>query len=254
MEVFRCNTAFNLVLQKGEGSLCLNDLPTYVELTLSQLMSVKENCKWLTLEIFNELKNSANEEILSLPATAKLQNSDTVDWQTFKSETFCNFVERLIKGIEKTLEQFQFWIKFEIFDPRKLPKSKDQLISYGNEELTQLLTHYGSSITDVFQGNYKYVGPYNDTDQTKTEWSGFKYLTFQKQQANYNIIDTKNSAVKMPTTEKKELVLQLKKECNCFSTKMLWESISNDLVKDIYPNMMYLFSLLNIFPISAACV
>ena len=85
---------------------------------------------------FNKLKSSADEEILSLLPMAGLQNSDTFDWQTFKSETICNFVERFIEEITEAFEQLQSWIKFKIFDPQKLPKPKDQLISYNNKELT----------------------------------------------------------------------------------------------------------------------
>ena len=91
-------------------------------------------------------------------------------------------------------------------------------------------------------------------DQTKAEWSGFKNFIFQKRQAHYQAIDTKISAVKMSKTEGKKSVLQLKKELNSFSPKKLWESFSNDPVKDTYPNMMYLLYLLSTFPISAACV
>ena len=73
------------------------------------------------------------------------------------NQKHCHFVQRLIKEIKEPFEQLQFWIQFKILDPRNLPKSKDQLISYGNEKLMQLLTHYGSSIRDVFQGNEKYI-------------------------------------------------------------------------------------------------
>ena len=45
MEVFQCTAPLNLVLQKGEGALCLSDLPTFLELTLSHLTSIKETCK-----------------------------------------------------------------------------------------------------------------------------------------------------------------------------------------------------------------
>ena len=86
-------------------------------------------------------------------------------------------------------------------------------------------------------------------DQTKAEWSGFKNLIFQKRQSHYQAIDPKISAVKMSETEGKKSVQQLKKELNSFAPKMLWESFSNDPVKDTYPNMMYLSYLLY-----AACV
>ena len=65
LEVFECTGPLGLLLQKGNGTLCLADIPTYVELAKSKFISRKEWCKWLTLEKFTELKNLAEEEILS---------------------------------------------------------------------------------------------------------------------------------------------------------------------------------------------
>ena len=65
LEVFECTGSLGLLLQKGDGTLCLADIPTYVELTKSKLISRKEGYEWLTLEKFTELKNLAEEEILS---------------------------------------------------------------------------------------------------------------------------------------------------------------------------------------------
>lgn len=47
-----------------------------------------------------------------------------------------NFVEKFNEEIREVFEQLQSWIKFKTFDPQKLPKPKDQVISYNNEELT----------------------------------------------------------------------------------------------------------------------
>lgn len=255
MEVFQCTAPLNLVLQKGEGALCLSDLPTYLELTLSHLTSIKETCKWFTLEKFNELKNVADEQIQSLPPAARLRGSDSFVWETFKTESFYPFIDRMIEEIKEAFEQFEFWLNFEIFDPRKLPQSKSDLMSYGNEQLAQLLTHYGVSKTDRLDGKEKYVEADVNADKTKAEWLGFKNLMFQKRQAHYHSIDAKIAAVKSPDSEGKDLVLQLRKERNSFSPKMLWDSFSDDdTVKELFPNMMYLLYLLNIFPISVACV
>ena len=61
--------------------------------------------------------------------------------------------------------------------------------------------------------------------------------------------------MKSPDSEGKDLFLQLRKERNSFSPKMLWDSFSDDdTVKELFANMMYLLYLLNIFHISVACV
>ena len=85
-------------------------------------------------------------------------------------------------------------------------------MSYGNEQLAQLLTHYGVSKTDRLDGKEKYVEADVNADKTKAEWLGFKNLMFQKRQAHYHSIDAKIAAVKSPDSEGKDLVLQLRKE------------------------------------------
>ena len=121
--------------------------------------------------------------------------------------------------------------------------------------MAQLLTHYGVSKTDRLDGKGKYVEADVNANKTKAEWLGFKNLMFQKRQAHYHSIDAKIAAVKSPDSEGKDLVLQLRKERNSFSPKMLWDSFSDDdAVKELFPNMMCLLYLLNIFPISTACV
>ena len=160
----------------------------------------------------------------------------------------------MIEEIKEAFEQFEFWLNFEIFDPQKLPQSKSDLMSYRNEQLAQLLTHYGVLKTDRLDGKEKYMEANVNTDKTKAEWLGFQNLMFQKQQAHYSV-DAKIAAVKSSDSEGKDLVLQLRKERNSFSAKTLWDSFSDyDTVKELFPNVMYLLYLLNIFPISVACV
>ena len=57
---------FNLILQKGGGTLCLIDIPTYVDLTQSQLAAAKKDCKWLTIVKFNKLRDLANQDHFQL--------------------------------------------------------------------------------------------------------------------------------------------------------------------------------------------
>ena len=45
LEVFECTGPLGLLLQKCNGTLCLADIPTYVELTKSKLISRKGDIK-----------------------------------------------------------------------------------------------------------------------------------------------------------------------------------------------------------------
>ena len=61
LEMFECTGTLGLLLQKGSGILCLADILTYAELTKSKLILRKEECEWLTLKKFTELKDLAEE-------------------------------------------------------------------------------------------------------------------------------------------------------------------------------------------------
>ena len=37
--------------------------------------------------------------------------------------------------------QLKFWSVFDIFDPKKLPQSVTEISSYGNREITALISH-----------------------------------------------------------------------------------------------------------------
>ena len=45
LEVFECSDLLGLALQKGDSSICLSDLPTYIEMTEHQLSETKTTQK-----------------------------------------------------------------------------------------------------------------------------------------------------------------------------------------------------------------
>ena len=142
----------------------------------------------MTLKKLRELKNIAEEEILSLPVLARLCHTDQFNWESFINVTFDPFVDAFIEEMNEAFEQFQFWENFTIFDLRKLPKAKEELKRYGNKELSKLLSHYAVSKTDVFKANRTSIAADIDFDKAKSELSGFKDLMFQKRE-NYLSLD-----------------------------------------------------------------
>ena len=102
--------------------------------------------------------------------------------------TFYPFVDAFIEEINEAFEQLQFWVNFIIFDPRKLPKAKEELKIYGNKKLSELLSYYAVSKTDVFKANRTSIVPDIDFDKVKSELSSFKDLMFQKRE-NYLSLD-----------------------------------------------------------------
>ena len=78
---------------------------------------------------------------------------------------------------------------------------------------------------------------------------------FQNLENYYHLIDSKIATVQSPGNEGKTAVRNLKKERTTLSAKLLWETFStDDPVRQLYPNLFFLLYMLNIFPLSTACV
>ena len=255
LEVFKSTGPLNLILQKGDGSLCLAEIPALLEISIHQLSTSKDDRKWLKEDTFLEMKNVAEEEIVNLPVASRLRESVVFDWSTFESKIFFPFVDEFILEIQEAFKQLEFWVKFSIFDPRNLPDTKVQLASYGNNELESLISHYGNSKSDTFKGVTVTQEPDIAPAAALAEWDGFKLLMFLKRQSHEELIDTKIAAVKNPGKEGKDEVESLYKMRKKFTPQLLWELFAKDSTTEaLYPSMMFLFYMLLIFPVSAACV
>ena len=102
--------------------------------------------------------------------SAKVRHTDQFNWESFMNAIFHPFVDAFIEEINEAFEQFQFWVNFSILDPRKLPKAKEELKMYGNKELSELLSHYAVSKTDIL----KQTEPPQQLilTLTKQDWNG----------------------------------------------------------------------------------
>ena len=136
-----------------------------------------------------------------------------------------------------------------------MPDTKVQLASYGNNELESLISHYGNSKSDTFKGVTETQEPDIAPAAALAEWDGFKLLMFLKRQSHEELIDTKIAAVKNSGKEGKDEVESLYKMRKKFTPQLLWELFAKDSTTEaLYPSMMFLFYMLLIFPVSAACV
>ena len=120
---------------------------------------------------------------------------------------------------------------------------------HGNDELSNLLDHYGSSQTDTFQGTTISQEPDANADMTRAEWQNFKHLMFLKRQEFRERYD---SMITNAKTEEREM---LTKENENFGVHQLWASIKvNNMCEDIFPQCCKLLYFLLLFPLSTACV
>ena len=74
---------------------------------------------------FDELKQNALEQIGSLPPSANLRKLGTFKWDDFENNVYCKFVHSFNAEIDGAFDQLAFLLNFIVFDPRKLPESRD---------------------------------------------------------------------------------------------------------------------------------
>ena len=105
----------NLVLHKGDGSLCLSDLPIYLNKTLLALEKLHDENKrlWFNRKKFLEMQTTAEEQPLSLPPSANLRNSIKFSFKKFRDETYPRFITRFVKEIKEAFTQLDFLVSIQ---------------------------------------------------------------------------------------------------------------------------------------------
>ena len=152
--VFEAITLLNLVLQTGHEQLCLTDIKTYVRVTRSELQNLMAGeTKWFKEENFDDMVCKAQQQTLSLSPSARLWSANTsFGWEYYVTDVFEKFLSTFIEQLDVAFEQIEFWMAFDIFDPRKLPEKKEELIQYGNNRLQDLGEYYGTQKVNRLEG------------------------------------------------------------------------------------------------------
>jgi hypothetical protein len=175
------------------------------------------------------------------------------DFENFRARIYEPFVEQFIGEIKEAFQQMEFWHKFGIFDPRKLPSSTEELEMYGNEELKPLLLNYGESKEDTFKGKRNTQDPDINILKADDEWLGFKELMFKKKEAHQNKLTIRITSA-IHNKKNQEEIKKLQTERESYTPKLLWEELTSDpCANQLYPSMMFLLKMLLLFPVSVAC-
>ena len=84
------------------------------------------------------------EEIMNLPPASHLHETE-LGWENFESTVFFPTIHDFISKIKKAFSNIWFWIQLSIFDPGKLPLTKDELTSYGTHEFSCYVLQQGKA-------------------------------------------------------------------------------------------------------------
>ena len=74
----------------------------------------------------------SKEAIASLPpSSCTLSNQQLFEWEQFETNVYMPFLYVFTKEVEAAFSQLDFWMEFNILDPRALPEELNLLDEYG---------------------------------------------------------------------------------------------------------------------------
>ena len=105
------------------------------------------------------------------------------DFKHFFNHVFTKFMDAFVKELINAFSLLEFWSVFDIFEPRKLPKSVTEISSYGNQEIIVLIDHYDKEKTNTYKSVT--INQLGDIDGVAAieEWAGFRKYMFEKRKA-----------------------------------------------------------------------
>ena len=184
-----------------------------------------------------------------MPPSAQVRSQE-FDFRHFINRVFTKFIDALIKEMTDVFSQLKFWSVFDIFDPRKLLQSVTEISSYGNQDITVLIDHYGKQKASTYKSvTISQVGDIDVVAATE-DWPGFcKYMS-EKRKAE----EEKFQMKLMNCNSKKERDTFHVSETS-FDAHKLYSTCSNDKAcAIIFPNCLKLLHLMLTVPLSTACV
>ena len=150
LDVFKSIKPLILFFQTSKGECSVSDANTYYELCLQRLNELKEKPNYCNSENFNRLKQTADDKTLTMPPSAQVRSQE-FDFKHFIDHVLTKFIDAFIKEMIDAFSQLKFWSVFDIFDPRKLLQSVTEISSYGNQDITVLIDHYGKQTASTYK-------------------------------------------------------------------------------------------------------
>ena len=130
-DVFAGVQLLNVALLKSDESLVLANIPVYLEKTISFLEKFKcANKKPFFIKLnFNKLFDFSKEAMTSLPPSSLIGSFQQLfEWEQFETYVYMPFLVAFMNEVEAVFPQLDFWMVFNILDPRAFPEVLDLLI------------------------------------------------------------------------------------------------------------------------------
>ena len=79
----------------------------------------------------------------------------------------------------KAFSQLDFWLSFVVFDLRRLPEDQNLSVSYGDDEMKELLGHYGKHHIDIYKSEMLFQSADLVIDKVLADWATFNEIMFE---------------------------------------------------------------------------
>ena len=93
--------------------------------------------------------------------------------------------------VKEALSTLDSWLSFVVFDPRRLPEDQNLLVSYGDDEMEKLLSHYGKDHADIYKGETLHQSANPITNQVLAVWNSFKGVIFERRRLFQSVVEEK---------------------------------------------------------------
>ena len=177
-----------------------------------------------------------------MPPSAQVRSQE-FDFEHFIDHVFTKFIDAFVKELIDAFSQLKFVSLFDIFDSRKLPHSVTEISSYGNQEITVLIEHYGKEKASPYKSvTINRVGDIDGVAAIE-EWPGFLKYMFEKRED-----EEENFQMKLMNCKNEK-----ERDTFCASKTSLDAQLYSVCLNE-KACALKLLHLTLIFPLSTACV
>ena len=195
-DVFKAMSLLIHWLQTAPSNADITRVPVLVGETVNKLLALageegkecnEEEERKFTLVEFGKLRKIVDDFVQSTPIAGKSRNRrdamDTDDteavFESFREEVFEPFAKEMAENIDLSLKTNPVCEAFSCLDVRNFPVKKDDLHSFGEEDLDILIQWYGAVQTGVYPGSDDQVSkadPVIYINEIKMEYKRYKNI------------------------------------------------------------------------------
>ena len=287
-DVFKAMSLLIHWLQTAPSNADITRVPVLVRETVNKLLALageegkelnEEEDRKFTLVEFDKMKQVVNEFVQSTPIAGKSRSrrdaTDTDDteavFDSFREEIFVPFATEMAENIELSLQTNPVCEAFGCLDVRNFPAQKDDINSFGEDDLDVLIKWYGAVQTGVYPGSKSQVSradPLINTNEIKMEYKRYKTIMseehkefLKRRRKNIEIIERQldcilknrhsNRDIKKVAKLEKDLAMANSKE---MSLNDAYAIVNNSVNRVLMPNIKKLVMLSALSPVGNAVV